>query len=275
MSKKTQTVLCLYHIFTVCISFFRCPAVLLLFFLLFRFQICAQTFKFLHQAFQICYRKSVRSLNLLFYLLHLGGSAVILRYYNIPSLCLTDRSYLPHDTQFLFPPDRQFFCQLLVEFCLKQLTKNHFLLIRSGTKQFHKFSLGNHGNLHKLTLCQPYDLFQLLISLLLWIFAAIRQYQTYLRTDLYHTGSPLLRPYMSWTSAYCIHTCSICILFFKNQFHIWFQIRFCILALKLCPVLFIIFRTGFSKQCKYNGIKNGRFPCTCISADQKQILLQP
>ena len=104
---------------------------------------------------------------------------------------LAHRSY-PSDLLLLrLSPPPQLLHNFSVYFRVEQLPEDHLLIVGLCPEQFHKFSLGDHSNLHKLTLRKPHDLLNLSVRLLLRILRPVRHDQRDRSALFFRPGSPL------------------------------------------------------------------------------------
>ena len=77
-----------------------------------------------------------------------------------------------------------------VELRIKEVKKKFLLIVGLCPQQFHKLSLGDHSNLHKLMFIQSDDFFQLPVRFFLRIFCPVRQSQRDRLAFLLNAGAP-------------------------------------------------------------------------------------
>ena len=172
-------------------------------------------------------------------------------------------------------PLLQFFHDLLVDPCVEELPEDLLLAVGACPQKLHELSLGDHGDLHELFLCQPDDLQKLPVSLLLRVFRPVRHGERDRGIDLLRGVSlaafPLQGADMSRDPPHGVH--------FpapgpaaEGQLDKGLRILFSILALKDHTLFFVGGGTRLPVKRKDNGVENGRLPGTGISRDQEKVL---
>ena len=191
------------------------------------------------------------------------------------NLRLADGADLAHLLLFFLSAGCQLLHNFLIHLRVKQLPENHFLIVGTGPQKLHKFSLGDHGHLHKLVFGESHNLLQFGVRLLLGILRAVRHQKRDGFTLLLYPLPPLQGAQMSWHPPYRVFFLLISRSFCESQLHKRLHGGCHILALQLHPVLFVGAGTGLPVEGKDNGVKNGGLSRSRIPGNQKQILAGP